>query len=117
MYQNGSQLETPYYLLDEAKLIRNLEILNDVMVRSGCKILLAQKAFSMYSVYPLIRTYLEGTTASSLFEARLGREEMGGEVHIFSPAYKETEMALKPSIIAQYNKIVTDGCIIRNIVF
>jgi carboxynorspermidine decarboxylase len=65
--------------------------MRSVMDRTGCEILLAQKAYSMYSTYPLIGNYLSGTTASSLFEAKLGAEEMGKEVHIFSPAYKEQE--------------------------
>jgi carboxynorspermidine decarboxylase len=82
-----STLPTPCYLIDERLLIKNLELLKSIQDRTGCKILLAQKAFSMYSTYPLIKKYLAGTTASGLFEARLGREEMGGEVHIFSPAY------------------------------
>lgn len=85
-------LPTPSYVVDETLLKKNLETLKKVSERSGAKILLAQKAFSMFEVYPLIGEYLEGTTASSLFEARLGREEMEGEVHIFSPAYREDEM-------------------------
>jgi len=80
-------LPTPCYVVDERLLIKNLEILKTVIERTGCKILLAQKGFSMFSTYPLIGKYLNGTTASSLFEARLGYEEMGKEVHIFSPAY------------------------------
>ncbi|MFU0827910.1 MAG: Carboxynorspermidine/carboxyspermidine decarboxylase [Lachnoclostridium sp.] len=87
-----NNLSTPIYIVDETLLKRNLEILKTVAKESGCKILLAQKAFSMFYEYPLIGKYLHGTTASSLYEARLGREEMGGEVHIFSPAYKEEEM-------------------------
>lgn len=86
-----SGLPTPCYVVDEALLIRNLTVLKSVRERTGCKILLAQKGFSMFSVYPLIGQYLDGTTASSLFEARLGREEMGQEVHIYSPAYREDE--------------------------
>lgn len=85
-------LSTPYYIVDEHLLIRNLEILESVMDRTGCKILLAQKAFSMYALYPLIGRYLSGTAASGLFEARLGREEMGGEVHVFSAAYRDDEL-------------------------
>ncbi len=84
-------LPTPYYIVDQTRLIRNLEILKDVADKAGCKILLAQKAFSMYALYPLIGQYLDGTTASGLFEARLGREEMGKENHVFSPAYTEAE--------------------------
>lgn len=89
--QDSRALRTPYFLVDEKRLVRNLEILKDTAERAGCKILLAQKAFSMYSVYPLIREYLAGTTASGLFEARLGAEHFGGETHIFSPAYREDE--------------------------
>ncbi len=84
----ASTPRTPAYVLDEAVLLHNLEILKGVQERTGCKILLAQKAFSMFSVYPLIAKYLAGTTASGLYEAKLGREEFEGEVHVFSPAYK-----------------------------
>lgn len=84
---------TPAYVLDEEKLLQNLQILRDVQNRTGCKILLAQKAFSMFHVYPLIAEYLSGTTASGLYEARLGREEFPGEVHVFSPAYKDEEIS------------------------
>lgn len=86
-----SSLPTPCFVVDEARLTRNLEILKDVADRSGAKILLAQKAFSMFSLYPLIARYLSGTTASGLHEARLGREEFPGEVHVFSPAYPPHE--------------------------
>ena len=85
------QPRTPYFLVDEARLTRNLEILRDVQERAGCKILLAQKAFSMFSVYPLLKKYLAGSAASGLYEARLGHEEFGGETHVFSPAYREDE--------------------------
>lgn len=84
-------IRTPYFLVDEKRLLHNLEILKSVSDRTGCKILLAQKAFSMFRVYPLLRKYLAGTTASGLFEARLGKEEFGGETHVFSPAYREDE--------------------------
>ena len=86
-------LPTPCYVVDEAKLVRNLELLRSVAQRSGCKVLLAQKAFSMYSLYPLIRQYLDGTAASGLFEAKLGAECFGGETHVYSPAYKAEDMA------------------------
>lgn len=86
-----TELPTPCFLLDENKLIQNLAVLRDVAQRSGAKILLAQKAFSMFSVYPLIAEYLDGTTASGLFEARLGKEHFGKETHVFSPAYTEQE--------------------------
>ena len=82
---------TPYFVVDEARLRHNLAILKGVCDRTGCKILLAQKAFSMFAAYPIIREYLAGTTASGLFEARLGHEQFGGETHVFSPAYREEE--------------------------
>lgn len=88
---NIYEIPTPYYIVDETLLINNLEILKQVKDRTGCKILLAQKAFSMFSLYPLISEYLDGATASGLFEARLGYEEMGKENHIFSPAYLDGE--------------------------
>jgi carboxynorspermidine decarboxylase len=81
------KLKTPAYIVDERLLVRNLEILKRVQDESGCKILLALKGFSMYSVFPLIGKYLSGITSSSLFEAKLGREYMNKEVHIYSPAY------------------------------
>ena len=84
-------LPTPYFVVDESLLIKNLEILKSVCDRAGCKILLAQKAFSMYRTYPLISRYIYGTTASGLHEARLGKEEFPGETHVFSPAYREDE--------------------------
>ncbi len=84
-------MRTPYFVVDEAALRHNLEILKVVSERAGCKILLAQKAFSMFSVYPLLREYLAGTTASGLYEARLGHEHFGGETHVFSPAYRPDE--------------------------
>ena len=83
--------ETPCYVVDEKLLIENLEILREVAERADCKILLAQKAFSMFAVYPLIGQYLHGTTASGLFEAKLGHEEMGKETHVYSSAYMEKE--------------------------
>lgn len=85
-------LRTPCYVVQEKELKKNLRILRNVRERTGCRILLAQKAFSMYSCYPLIGEYLDGTTASGLYEARLGAEEMGKETHIFSAAYREDEM-------------------------
>lgn len=89
--QGENGLRTPYFLVDEAQLIQNLTLLKKIQEDAECKILLAQKAFSMYSVYLLLRQYLAGTTASGLYEARLGKEEFGGETHVFSPAYREDE--------------------------
>ena len=86
-------LQTPVYVVDEAALVHNLKILQGVQQRTGCHILLAQKAFSMFRVYPLIGQYLAGATASGLFEARLAYEEMPGkENHVFCPAYTPEEM-------------------------
>ncbi|WP_291244699.1 carboxynorspermidine decarboxylase [Fournierella sp.] len=87
----NNTISTPYFLVDETRLVQNLEILRQVADQAGCKILLAQKAFSMFSCYPLLRRYLAGSTASGLYEARLGKEHFGGETHVFSPAYKPEE--------------------------
>lgn len=97
------QLKTPCFVVREEGLRRNLEILRGICEETGCKILLAQKAFSMYRVYPLIGQFLDGTTASGLYEAKLGYEEMGRENHIFSPAYREEEM---PEILRLCGHIV-----------
>lgn len=86
-------LPTPCYVVDEKKLKQNLTILQKLERDTGCHVLLAQKAFSMFSLYPLIGSYISGTTASGLYEARLGREEMGKENHVFAPAYKREDMA------------------------
>ena len=87
-----SKIHTPCYIVQERALKENLEQLAGLARETGCRILLAQKAFSMFRVYPLIGRYLAGTTASGLYEARLGAECMGKENHIFSPAYREEEM-------------------------
>lgn len=85
-------LKTPCYIIDEQLIRNNLNILSGVMKRTGAKILLAQKAFSMFSLYPLIGESLCGAAASGLYEAHLASEEMPGkENHIFSPAYQEEE--------------------------
>lgn len=90
-----TKVKTPCYVIDERRLRENLEILKRVREESGCKILLAQKAYSAFATYPLIAEYLDGCTASGLYEARLGYEEMakpfGRENHIFSPAYRDEE--------------------------
>lgn len=85
------KLPSPCYIVDERLLKKNLEVLDYVQKESGANIILATKAFSMFSTFPLIGKYLKGVTSSSLFEARLGYEEMGKQVHIFSPAYREDE--------------------------
>lgn len=88
-----SSLPTPCYILDEGSLRRNGEILAGLAERTGCRVLLAQKAFSNYDLYPVLAPYLAGTEASGLYEARLGAEEMPGrEVHVFCAAYRDDEM-------------------------
>lgn len=86
------RVETPCYVCDLGVLEHNLRVLSDVRTRAGCKILLALKGFAMWSVFPRIRDHLDGVAASSLHEARLGREQMGGEVHVYCPAYDPREL-------------------------
>ncbi len=83
---------SPAYVVDLGRLRHNLAILDDVQKRSGAKILMAMKAFSMWSVFPLIRRTLQGVCASSPWEARLGYEEFGGEVHSFAAAFSENDV-------------------------
>lgn len=86
------RLPSPAYVIDQARLRANGEVLAALSKRTGCKVLLAQKAFSNYDFYPLLSQYLAGTEASGLYEARLGKEEMPeGEVHVFCGAYREDE--------------------------
>jgi carboxynorspermidine decarboxylase len=106
------RLPTPCYVIDEGKLEENAALLHSLEEQTGCHVLLAQKAFSVYQVYPLLGQYLSGTTASGLFEAKLGQEEMGKENHVFAPAYKAEDMASLVSLCdhivfnsyAQYSK-------------
>ena len=100
----ATELQTPCYVIDRDRLEENLKVLRGVMDRTGCRILLAQKAFSCYAVYPLISKYLCGATASGLFEARLCHEEMPGrENHVFSPAFREEDF---PEILSICDHIV-----------
>ena len=87
-----SRLETPCFVTDLGALEANLKTLADVQRRAGCTILLALKGFAQWSTFPLVRRYLAGATASSIAEARLAREELGGEVHAYAPAYSDEEM-------------------------
>lgn len=90
--ENIRAIKTPCYVIDEKKLSHNAEVLASVISRTGCKILLAQKAFSNYDFYPLLSGSISGTEASGLYEARLGKEEMpSGEVHVFCAAYRDDE--------------------------
>lgn len=87
-----SDLPTPCYVIDEGQLRKNGEILAALMKKTGCKVLLAQKAFSNYDLYPILSEYLAGSEASGLYEARLGAEEMQNkEVHVFCAAYRDDE--------------------------
>src|SRR3569623_2061868 len=88
-----STLETPCFVSELGALEANLKLLRSVMDRSGCTILLALKGFAQWSTFPLVRRYLAGATSSSVAEARLAREELGGEVHAYAPAYSDSEMA------------------------
>ncbi len=85
------KLQTPYYLIDESLLLKNMEIIQSIKERSGCKILLAQKAFSTFYFYPLLSKTLDGTASSGKFEAKLGFEHFGKEVHVYAPAYKDSD--------------------------
>lgn len=85
-------LPTPCYVIDEEKIEENCALLSSLEKETGCRVLLAQKAFSCFKLYPLIKKYLSGTTASGIYEARLSFEEMGKENHVFAPAYKRGDM-------------------------
>jgi len=84
-------LSTPCYVLDKRLLMQNLAVLDRVQKEAGCKILMALKGFSAFSLFPMVGETLAGITASSLFEAHLGYEEMGKEVHAYAPAYRDDE--------------------------
>ena len=100
----ATDLQTPCYVIDRDRLEDNLKVLRGVMEGTGCRILLAQKAFSCYAVYPLISKYLCGATASGLFEARLCHEEMPGrENHVFCPAFRDEDF---PEILKICDHIV-----------
>ena len=87
-----SELPTPCYVVNTQKLRQNLEIIRSVQDRTGARIILALKGFAMFRVFPIIREYLCGTTASSVNEAKLGSYEFGGEVHAYAPAYSEKDI-------------------------
>ena len=92
--QQLQSLPTPCYLLDEAQLRRNGQIMLELQQRTGCRALLAQKAFSNFDVYPVLAPYLAGTEASGLYESRLGREQLPEkENHVFCAAYRADEFA------------------------
>ncbi len=84
-------LRTPCFVIEEAKLRRNGRILAELRRNTGCRILLAQKCFSNWELYPLLAEYLDGSEASGLYEARLGHEKFPGECHVFSAAFRDDE--------------------------
>ena len=86
------QLKTPYYLIDETRLKKNLEVIQQIREESGAKSVLALKCFSAWCVFDLMSQYMDGTTSSSLFEARLGYEKFGKEVHAYSVVYSAEEV-------------------------
>ena len=89
---DARRLPSPCFVVDEAKVEENLKLLRKVQDESGAKVLLALKAFSMWSMGPLVAKYLSGTCASGVHEAKLGREHFGGEVHTYSAAYSEADL-------------------------
>lgn len=97
------QLPTPYYLIDKAKLLRNMERIAWLREKSGVKALLALKCFATWSVFDLMAGYMDGTTSSSLYEVRLGREKFGGETHAYSVAYADEEI---DEIVGHADKII-----------
>ena len=98
-----SRVPTPAFVVDEVAIRRNLEILADIKARSGVKVLAALKAFSMWSLAPLVSEYLDGCCTSGLWEARLAAEKYSGEVETYSPAYKAEDM---PEIFALSDHVI-----------
>jgi carboxynorspermidine decarboxylase len=96
-------IQTPYYLIDKTALVRNLRTIEHVRERSGAKVLLALKCFATWSVFDLMRDYMDGTTSSSLYEVRLGREKFGGETHAYSVAFADHEI---DAVVANADKII-----------
>ncbi|HNR23108.1 MAG TPA: carboxynorspermidine decarboxylase [Steroidobacteraceae bacterium] len=96
-------IETPYYLVDKAKLLRNLRMIQQVRERSGARVLLALKCFATWSVFDLMREYMDGTTSSSLYELRLGREKFGGETHAYCVAWADAEI---DEVVTYADKII-----------
>jgi len=89
--RNIAKVETPCFIIDERAIEANLKILDSVQKKTGCKILLALKAYATFKTFPIIRKYLNGVCASGLNEAKLGFEEFKKEVHTFAPAFNDKE--------------------------
>lgn len=98
-----SELKTPYFMIDEAKLIANLEVAKRLKEQSGVKLVLALKCFSTWGVFDLIKPYLDGTTSSGPYEVRLGHETFGGETHAYSVGYSEDDVK---EVIEICNKLI-----------
>ena len=96
-------IQTPYYLIDKTKLLRNMEKIAYIREKSGAKALLALKCFATWSVFDLMSEYMDGTTSSSLYEVKLGREKFGGETHAYSVAYADHEI---DEVISNADKII-----------
>ena len=96
-------IQTPYYLIDKSALLRNLQIVDHVREHSGARVLLALKCFAGWSVFDLMRQHMDGTTSSSLYEVRLGREKFGGETHAYSVAFADHEIG---EVVANCDKII-----------
>ncbi|MFN3580852.1 MAG: carboxynorspermidine decarboxylase [Pseudomonas sp.] len=96
-------INTPYYLIDKSKLLRNLEKIAYVREHSGARALLALKCFATWSVFDLMQQYMDGTTSSSLYEVKLGREKFGGETHAYSVAYADDEIE---EVLVNSDKII-----------
>ncbi len=92
MEEHRGTLPTPYYLIDEPSLLRNMRRIESVRARSGAKSVLALKCFSSWSVFPVMREFMDGTTSSSAYEARLGAEKFGKETHAYSVAYADEDI-------------------------
>ncbi|MAU94675.1 MAG: carboxynorspermidine decarboxylase [Fulvimarina sp.] len=96
-------LQTPYYLIDEGKLLANMRVMDAVREKSGAKVLLALKCFASWAVFPLMAEHMDGTTSSSLYEVKLGRRKFGGETHAYSVAYADHEI---DEVIEHADKII-----------
>ncbi len=96
-------MDTPYYLIDKSAVLRNLRTIRHVREHSGARVLLALKCFATWSVFDLMREYMDGTTSSSLYEVRLGREKFGGETHAYSVAFADREI---DEVVASADKII-----------
>jgi carboxynorspermidine decarboxylase len=98
-----TSIETPAYLIDESLIEKNMKVLRHVKERTGCKVFHAMKAYASFATFPMMARYLDGTCASGLNEARLGREQFGKEVHTFSAAYREKDI---PQIMKYSDSII-----------